>query len=347
MKGKIKRIFASVLCIVMLLTTVNTAFAQEPRTVIDSGYCGAQGENLVWTLYDDGELVISGEGEMDWYSVDWDGNKYTVFNPVKRPGWFDYYDRIYVITVEEGVMSIGNDAFYSGRADRGFAPSVFYKINLPKSLVFTEDMFYSTGMNRIEGKHLAYVYAGSEAEWNKVECRLTLINFDENRVPIERIYGSTSLGGSPKLDDRYAQVYFDGKEPEDFCKIVLSQAEDAHYVANYYTSDSKAKTIEWYAINNSEETKIGEMPTNQNETETMVMPDYEEGNVYLKIKIVDINGNVIIESEEHYIGTEYPLSTKIEAFFQLIGFNLQLYFWLISNTIKTYFNSLINGEWLA
>ncbi|MBQ4603712.1 MAG: hypothetical protein IJB16_03825, partial [Clostridia bacterium] len=77
MKGKIKRISVLVLCAALLLATVNTAFAQEPRTVIDSGYCGAQGENLAWTLYDDGELVISGEGEMDWYCVDWKGNKYT------------------------------------------------------------------------------------------------------------------------------------------------------------------------------------------------------------------------------------------------------------------------------
>ena len=62
MKGKIKRIFALVLCLAMLLSVTNTAFAQESRTVINSGYCGAQGENIAWTLYDDGELVISGEG---------------------------------------------------------------------------------------------------------------------------------------------------------------------------------------------------------------------------------------------------------------------------------------------
>jgi len=343
MKGKIKKFSALVLCVALLFTTVNTAFAQEPRTVIDSGYCGAQGENLVWTLYDDGELVISGEGEMDWYSVDWDGNKYTVFNPVKRPGWFDYYDRIYVITVEEGVTSIGNDAFYTGRADRGFEPSVYYKINLPKSLVFIEDIFESIGLNRIEGKHLAYVYAGSEAEWNKVEYRSTFINFDKNRVPVERVYGSTSLGGSPKFDDRYAQVYFNGKEPESFCKIVLSQAEDAHYVANYYTSDFGAEMIEWYTINNGEETKIGEFPVNENEIQTIAMPDYKEGDVYLKIKIVDADGNVVIESEEQYIGTEYPFFTKVEMYFQFLGFNLQMYFWILSNVIKTYFRNLFGG----
>lgn len=343
MKGKIKRISAMVLCVALLFTMMNTAFAQESRTAVDSGFCGAQGENLAWTLYDDGELVISGEGEMDWYSVDWEGNKYTVSNPVKRPGWFDYYDKIYVITVEEGVTSIGNDAFYTGMPSRGFEPSIYYKINLPKSLVFFEDMFSSNAYNRIEGKHLAYVYAGSEGEWNSIEDRVALINFDKNRVPVERVYGSISQHSTPKIKDRYSELYFNGKEPEDFCKIVSSQSEDVNYTAYYYTSNPKAETIEWYTVNNGEETKIGEISITENEAKTMMIPNYKEGNVYLKAKIVDSDGNVIIESKEWYIGTEYPFFTKVEMYFQLLGFNLNLYFMIISNMIKTYFTNLFSG----
>ena len=344
MKGKIKRISVLVLCAALLLATVNTAFAQEPRTVIDSGYCGAQGENLAWTLYDDGELVISGEGEMDWYCVDWKGNKYTVNNPVKRPGWFGYYDRIYVITVEEGVTSIGNEAFYTGRTDRSFDPSVYYKINLPKSLVFFEDMFSSNAYNRIEGKHLAYVYAGREEEWNKVEDRVALINFDKNKVPVERVYGSISQHSTPEIKDRYSKLYFNDEEPEDFCKIVSSQSEDVNYTAYYYTSNPKAERIEWYTVNNGEETKIGEISVNESEAETMMIPNYKEGDVYIKIKIVDSEGNVIIESKERYIGTEYSFTTKVKMYFQIIGFNFQLYFLILSNVIKTFFRNLFSGN---
>ena len=64
MNKKFKRIMSVILCAVLLFTTASTAFAAEDgRKVIDSGFCGAQGENLTWTLYDDGELVISGEGD--------------------------------------------------------------------------------------------------------------------------------------------------------------------------------------------------------------------------------------------------------------------------------------------
>lgn len=339
MKGKIKRIFALVLCLAMLLSVTNTAFAQESRTVINSGYCGAQGENIAWTLYDDGELVISGEGETDWYSVDWEGNKYTVNNPVKRPGWFEYYDRIYVITVEEGVTGIGNEAFYTGRSDRNFEPSLYYRINLPKSLVYFEDMFSSNAYNRIEGKHLAYVYAGSETEWNRVEDRVALINFDENKVPVERVYGSISTHSTPKIKDKYSELYFNGEEPEDFCRIVTSQSEDVNYTAYYYTSNPKAEKIEWYTENNGEETKIGEISIREDEAETMRIPNYKEGDVYLKIKIVDSDGNVIITSPNRYIGTEIPVRTQFEIYFQLINF----YFQLGIAMIKAYFQSIFNG----
>ena len=68
-------------------------------SVVDSGTCGAEGDNLTWTLYDDGELVISGEGEMGYGSP-----------------WEDYKDDILSLTIESGVMSIGNSAFWQCEA---------------------------------------------------------------------------------------------------------------------------------------------------------------------------------------------------------------------------------------
>ena len=102
MKG-LKKITAIILCAVMMLTAMPLgAFAAEEREVVDSGFCGAHGENLTWTFYDNGELVISGEGDMDWYSI-----KYG-----KLPPWFEYRFDIWNITVEHGVTSIGTYAFY-------------------------------------------------------------------------------------------------------------------------------------------------------------------------------------------------------------------------------------------
>ena len=37
--------------------------------VVDSGTCGAQGSNLIWTLEGDGTLTISGRGTMEDYEI--------------------------------------------------------------------------------------------------------------------------------------------------------------------------------------------------------------------------------------------------------------------------------------
>ncbi len=68
------------------------------KTLLASGYCGAQGDNLTWTLYDDGSLVISGTGEMENYLL---GS-----NP-----WWNYLDSILTVTVEPGVTGIGREGF--------------------------------------------------------------------------------------------------------------------------------------------------------------------------------------------------------------------------------------------
>lgn len=60
-----------------------------------SGTCGA---NLTWTL-NDGVLTISGTGEM----TDWESDS---------PGWESYSADIKSVVIENGVTSIGNNAFY-------------------------------------------------------------------------------------------------------------------------------------------------------------------------------------------------------------------------------------------
>lgn len=57
--------FVLLLCLGAFLSLGAAAYA-EPA-VIDSGTCGADGDNLTWTLYDTGELVIDGTGRMTDY----------------------------------------------------------------------------------------------------------------------------------------------------------------------------------------------------------------------------------------------------------------------------------------
>lgn len=73
---------------------------EDDRPVTASGDCGKNGDNVKWVLYDDGELVISGQGRM----ADYSGND----NP-----WNKHKESITSITIEDGVTYIGNASFYN------------------------------------------------------------------------------------------------------------------------------------------------------------------------------------------------------------------------------------------
>ncbi len=68
--------------------------------IVASGSCGAQGDNLTWTLDDKGTLTISGEGVMKKYD-------YSNHAP-----WYSKKDSISVVAFGSGVTSIGEYAFY-------------------------------------------------------------------------------------------------------------------------------------------------------------------------------------------------------------------------------------------
>ena len=64
-KSMFQSIFALILSLAILSGMTVAVYAEaEPQTV-DSGTCG---ENVSWTLYDNGQLVISGTGDMYNYS---------------------------------------------------------------------------------------------------------------------------------------------------------------------------------------------------------------------------------------------------------------------------------------
>ena len=69
---------------------------RDDGTITAKGRCG---ENATWTLYTDGSLVISGNGDIPDYDVN-----------TKSP-WFDYRASVSSIVVEDGITRIGNQAF--------------------------------------------------------------------------------------------------------------------------------------------------------------------------------------------------------------------------------------------
>lgn len=74
--------------------------------VVDFGECGAQGDNLIWTLDDQGTLTIGGAGEMEDYAP------LTAINPTSdfKP-WWNYTNDIREVRIGSGVTSIGESAF--------------------------------------------------------------------------------------------------------------------------------------------------------------------------------------------------------------------------------------------
>ena len=77
---------------------VDTTDMMAPKyDFIYSGTCGANGDNLIWGLNKNGELIIRGEGEMADY--DWNSAP-----------WYSYREQIKKVTIEEGVTSIGDFA---------------------------------------------------------------------------------------------------------------------------------------------------------------------------------------------------------------------------------------------
>lgn len=84
-----------------------------------SGKCG---DNVYWKLDNNGLLIISGSGDM--YSLD--GSLREQAYP-----WNDYRDKIFAVTIEEGVTSVGRGAFYSWSRN---------KYNNLKSVVFSDSV---------------------------------------------------------------------------------------------------------------------------------------------------------------------------------------------------------------
>ena len=80
-------------------THCGDSYTDDVTQLVANGTCG---DNLTWVLDDAGALTISGTGKMMDYSYEWDW-----YAP-----WYSYRDSITSVSVEPGVTTIGDVAFY-------------------------------------------------------------------------------------------------------------------------------------------------------------------------------------------------------------------------------------------
>ncbi len=354
---KLKRLLSVFLAVVMAfgVCPVMNVFAAEERAVVDSGICGAEGDNLKWALYDDGELVISGEGETPFYYISEKGVE--ISSPLIPP-WYDYFDDIRVITVEEGVTGIGDDAF-------GRYPRMYHRVNLPKSLkYYYSGSFVAEHPDRIT---LACCYAGTESEWNKVEQRSwTTLRPDLVTGEIISIEHRKPRYGWGISDNASDDMYYNGEEPEVYCEIVvhtdlfnsnsqLEKGETAEFHIKYYPGEHSDANLVWRTEGDSctmQHTKYS--PSG--------VPTYAEitsvthGDYSVIAEFVAPDGTVICSDREEffsYVREDMNFKEKTEEFFKNItlsfkaifgyAFLLVYYgFTFIAVSIVGTFNSIFN-----
>ena len=112
-----KRTVSLALALAMVLSLFCVpAFA---ATTVASGTFGADGDNLTWTLDDEGTLTVSGKGAMG-DSIPWSSYSRGIKSVVIPDGVTEIGDRAFSecweltnITIPDSVTSIGGSAFYS------------------------------------------------------------------------------------------------------------------------------------------------------------------------------------------------------------------------------------------
>ena len=154
--------------------------------VVDSGECG---DNVTWTLDDEGTLKISGEGGMEnyflydyspWYNDGEAIKNIVIDDGVTSIGDFVFYDcvRLASIGIPDSVTSIGDFAFYDCESltsieipdsvtsigDNAFSGcDSLTSIEIPDSVTSIGDSAFSCCSS------LATVYYCGSEEWNKIE----------------------------------------------------------------------------------------------------------------------------------------------------------------------------------
>ena len=131
--------------IYVMVDCVDNGIVLYSSNILASGTCGAEGnngDNLTWILDDEGVLTISGTGAMA--SWNWKGSP-----------WYANKDKIESVVIEDGVTSIGANAFDGC--------SGLTSITIPNSVTSIGTSAFSgcSGLTRV-------IYLGIEERWNNL-----------------------------------------------------------------------------------------------------------------------------------------------------------------------------------
>ena len=74
----------------------------EASKIIASGTCGIYGDNIIWTLYGNGRLVLTGSGEIKIYDN---------FDDDRTTPWYSYREIIKRVSIGNGITSLSGYAF--------------------------------------------------------------------------------------------------------------------------------------------------------------------------------------------------------------------------------------------
>ena len=326
-----KRFISIILCAILTFTAIPAvAFAaEEERSVVDSGICGAQGDNITWTLYDDGELVIGGEGEMK--------NYHTVFDVP----WFLYYGQIKVVTVEEGVTSIGHRALVNNGKTPEYDFSIYYLLNLPKSL---ETISANSIHTYAKSRTLAISYAGSEADWEKVKFIIYDYSIEyDDETWYEKAQKDVTFGPDFTKENEHecVKMFFNGERPDAYCKIYCEQdryssdpGDEVEVFAHYYPYKVEGNRIIWYMILDGEESVICEKELRESNGITVTVPERKKGELYVRAEVVDEAGNTVLSSGDYYIENntidKRTFKEKVEDFFEGIAASAAWYAYMMN-----------------
>ncbi len=327
---RFKKFISIMICAILAFTAIPmAAYAEEERTIVDGGICGAQGDNLTWTLYDDGEIVISGNGEMKNYR--------SVFDVP----WFLYYGQIEIVTVEEGVTSIGYHSLMNNGKTPEYDFSIYYLLNLPKSL---ETIPVNSIHTYAKSRTLAISYAGSEADWEKVKFIVYDYNVEyKDDTWYEQAQKEVIFGHDFTKENELecVKMYFNGEKPEAYCKIYCEQdryssdpGDKVEVFAHYYPYKVDGDRIIWYMILGGEESVICEKDIRESNGITVTVPERKEGELYVRAEVVDETGNVLLTSGDYYIENntidKRTFKEKIEDFFKGIVSSVAMYSYMMN-----------------
>lgn len=307
MKRNFKRILSLLLCAAMIFTVAGTAFSADERKVVETGFCGENGENLTWTLYDDGELVISGEGKMDWYYVNLKGED--EFLEVLPP-WYSYYSQIKVITLEEGVTSIGNHAFAGENLG-------YHRVNIPMSLKEYDGYPLDCADNSCDsGKTCNVYYQGDKFDWGnniaRMEPKFTL-NEEKNGYVRENKGAYISYDISTKTEKiRKIEMCFLNETPEYSCVLykpsagnLVKDKGDKKELKVFYNANGREDIkLIWKTKGDSLEIEYFEDAGGTGLQTNAVVTAVGYGTYFVWVELVDGNGKVLASSEKIELYTE-------------------------------------------